>query len=265
MVWLDAAAYMFQWTGSAEIYFSSLVGRDCGLISPNAVVTVHGQAYWMSPTNFFTYNGSVQPMANVEDVRKWVFDQLDLNYAYQANAVYNPVHNDILFSFTAVGQSNPSVSVLYSIADQCWAPHTFGRASGTHFTQGDTRPIMAGTDGHIYLHESGYDANGVAQPYFLGLGPYALGDGTSLSQVLGVEFDGFQVVGAPSMSLFTYDRLGDLTVEEVETETVVAGTALVDFRVAGRYVGYALADTVLGCYFRAGATTALISPRGTRR
>src|SRR5262249_6067858 len=59
MVWSDNAAYVFQYTGSQFIYNSALAGRDCGLISPNAVVSVDGFAYWQGPDNFYFYNGTV--------------------------------------------------------------------------------------------------------------------------------------------------------------------------------------------------------------
>jgi hypothetical protein len=264
LVWTDSAVYLFQWTGSQFVYDSNLVARDCGLIAPYANVSVNGVAYWMGSSNFFTYDGSVRPMANVEDIRKAVFDQVDPAMAYQANAVYNPVHNDILFSFTRRGQQNPSAAVLYSIEDQCWWPQTFGRASGTHFQQGDTRPLMAGTDGHIYLHEQGFDANGIAMPYSLTLGAYPIENGADLFQVLGIEWDAFQQVGSPSLTLNCYDRLGDAAPEDTETETVLAGT-LVDFHSCGRYIGFVLTDSELGCYLRMGAPAALISPKGKRR
>jgi hypothetical protein len=264
LVWTDSAVYIFQWTGSQYVYDSGLLARDCGLIAPYAQVSVNGIAYWMGPTNFWTYDGTVHPMPNIENVRKWLFDQLDPNMAYQANAVYNPMHNDILFSFTPLGQSNPTVAVIFSIDDQAWWPQTFARASGTHFQQGATNPIMAGTDGHIYLHETGNDANGAAMPYTLTLAAYALEDGATLMQVLGLEWDAKDQVGSPSLTLNCYDRLGDSTPQDSETETVAPG-ALIDFHAAGRYIGFTLSDSAPGSYIRMGTPAALISPKGRRR
>lgn len=265
IVWSDAAAYLFQYTGSQFVYDSGLLARDCGLISPNAAVSINGVAYWMGSKTFWMYDGSVRQMPNVEDIRKWLYDQLDPSFAYQANAVYNPVHNDILWSFTPSGRQNPAVAVLYGIDDQAWWPQSFARASGSHFDQGDTRPLMAGTDGHVYLHEQGYDANGAAMPYSLTLAAYALEGGGDLAQILGFEWDAFQVAGTPQLTINTYDRLGDPTTEDSDTESVPAGTTLIDFFASGRYLGFVLTDNELGCYFRMGVPAALLSPRGKRR
>ena len=123
---------------------------------------------------------------------------------------------------------------------------------------------MAGTDGHIYLHEAGFDANGAAMPYNLTLAAYAIADGASLAQVLGIEWDAKDQVGSPSLTLNCYDRLGDAAAEDSETETVTPG-ALVDFHAAGRYLGFVLADQAPGCTIRLGAPAALISAKGRRR
>ena len=264
IVWTDAAAYLFQWTGSQYVYDSNLLARDCGLIAPGAMVSVNGTAYWMGSANFWMYDGAVHPMPNAEDIRAAVFARLDPNMAYQANAVYDPIYNDILFSYTPLGQSNPVAAMLFSIDDGCWWPQTFARASGTHFQQGDTRPLMAGTDGHIYLHGSGFDANGVAMPYSLTLGPYPLENGADLFQVLGIEWDAFDQVGSPTLTLKCYDRLGDAAPDDTETETVLPGT-LVDFLQCGRYIGFTLTDNEPGCTIRLGTPAALISPKGKRR
>jgi len=53
LVWSDSAVYLFQYTGSQFLYNSSALGVDCGLISPNAAVSVDGIAYWMGPDNFY--------------------------------------------------------------------------------------------------------------------------------------------------------------------------------------------------------------------
>ncbi len=87
MVWSDSAAYLFQYTGSQYLYNSSVAGVDCGLISPNAAVTVDGFAYWMGPDNFYLYNGSVAPIANVEDIREYVLYSLPDTLAYQCAAI----------------------------------------------------------------------------------------------------------------------------------------------------------------------------------
>lgn len=279
MIWTDAAAYLFQYTGSQFVYNSSLAGKDCGLISPNAVVTVDGVAYWQGADNFYQFNGSVAPIANVEDIRKYVFDAIPVALAFQCNAKYIPKYHEIWFSYPTTGSTNPTNYVIFHINDQCWSVGTedfyssvgvtAGRASGSHFTQGDTSPIMAGTDGFLYNHDpigDVFNDNGNPLTWTLTLSPYALKQGLQNLDVEGIVWDFFQQSGNISATVETFDRLTDLAPMDSETEIVPDIQAgLSDYRVSGRYVGVTLTSSDLGNYMRYGKPVAFARPSATRR
>jgi hypothetical protein len=254
-----------QWTGDKYIHATSLLGKDCGLVAPGAAVTVNGVAYWMGHESFLMYDGSVHEMPNVEDVRKFVFTNLQRSYAYQCSAIYNPKFNEIEFFYTIVGQTNPTLSVTYDITEQAWAPHVLGRASGTHFAQGDTRPYMGGTDGIIYQHENGNDANGVALPYSLTLANYALDQAVHTAEIEGFEPDFKDQAGNISLTVSTFDRLRDQAPLETDTQTIHPTDVLIDLRSSGRYIGLNIASSDLGSFFRWGAPQAFLKPAGARR
>lgn len=267
LVWTDAALYRFQYTGATYIYASSMVGKDCGLVSPNAAVTAGGIAYWMGQDNFWFYNGSVAPMPNVDDIRKWVYDQFDSSMSYQANATFSPTYDEIFFFFTPVGQTDPTLGLIFSIPMQCWAPLYWGRAGGAHYTQGDTRPYFGGTDLNIYQHENGLDAAGAALPWSTTLAPYGLTKGGKYN--MEVEYlvpDFYQQTGDISMTLNAYDRVNDTAPMDTETETIAAAgnTGTIDTRISGRYIGVTFGSSSLGCYARLGVPVAFVKPIGTR-
>lgn len=265
LVWTDAAVYLFQYTGSAFIYNSSMIAKDCGLIAPGAAVTVNGVAYWMGQNNFFTYNGSVTPIPNSEDVRKAIFDLLDPSTSYQCTATYNPKFNEVWFSYTVTGQTSPTMTAIYQIDNQCFAPLQLGRTAGTHFTQGDTRPYMADSDGYIYQHENTNDANGAILPWSLTLAPYAMEEGKTHMDMEYLVMDLFEQSGAVSVTINTWDRLNDSAEEDMETETaIVTDSGTIDTRVSGRYLGFTLSCSALGSYFRYGRPVAFVKPSGDR-
>lgn len=279
MVWSDNAAYIFQYTGSQFIYNSSMAGQDCGLIAPNAAVSVDGIAYWQSADKFYMYNGSVQPIPNLEDIRKYVFDAIPDTLAFQCAAIYVPKYHEIWWFYPTTGAVNPTNYVIYHIDDQCWSIGTANfyssvgvtaaRASGSHFTQGDTSPYMAGTDGYIYNHDpisETNDDNGNPLTWNLNLSPYALNEGIESVDVEGILFDFFEQMGDVTATVNTLDRLTDLTVEDTETEIIPDVQAgLTDFRVSGRYIALSMSSSELGNYMRLGKPVAFIRPAGTRR
>ncbi len=278
LIWTDAALYLFQYTGSQFVYNSSLAGKDCGLISPNAAVTVDGVAYWMGSDNFYVYSGSVQQMPNAEDVRKYVFDAIPPNLGYQCHAVYVPKFREIWFFYSTTGDINPTRYVIYSLESQCWAPGTAdfysalnvtaGRASGAHFTQGDTSPLMAGTDGYIYNHDPIGDTNndnGHPLAWKMTLSPYALQEGLQSLDVEAVLLDFFNELGNVVVTVNTYDRLNDPAPMDTETETVgPTDNPYTEFRVSGRYIGMTLSCADLNSYFRYGRPVAWVRATGRR-
>jgi hypothetical protein len=265
LVWSDAALYRFQYTGSTYIYNSSMIAKDCGLLSPGGAVTAGGVAYWIGQDTFWMYNGSVLPMPNVEDIRKYVFDALRVDYGYQCTAVFAPQHNEVWFFYTINGQTSPTLGVIYSVENQCWAPLYYGRTSGTHFTQGDTRPYMGSLDGYIYQHEAGYDDNGVAMPWSLTLSPYAMNQGGQHMDVQYVVPDFFNQVGDITLTLNTWDRINDTAMEDTETDIVTAmDSGTIDMRVSGRYIGMTMGASSAGCYMRLGVPVAWVQTSGKR-
>ena len=268
LIWSDAACYLMQWTGSLYVYNTSILATECGLISPGAAVTVNGIAYWMGWDNFFMYDGSVHPIFNVEDIRKFVFDEVDkIVGPYQCHAVYVPKFNRIDFHYTTAGSSNPTLLARYHINDQVWAPDTTAgtRCSGTHWQQGDTRTLEFDVDGFGYQHDHGNDANGAPLPWSLTLAPFALDKSLSVCEIDGIESDFKDQAGNITFTLATYDRLGDATPEDSETETVSPGDQLIDWHSSGRYLSLAIASSDLGSYFRWGVPQAYVKPLGLRR
>ena len=266
LVWSDAAVYLFQYNGSIYVYASSMIAKDCGLVSPNAAVTVAGTAFWQGQDTFWMYNGAVQPMPNVEDIRKWLFDQIDINMGYQSTAIYNPQFHEVWFFVTIKGQTTPTVGLIYSIDMQRWAPLYWGRAGGTHFTQGDTRPYMGDVSGFIYQHENTNDADGAILPYSTTMAPYALSKGGKWNMT--VEYivpDFFDQIGDITQVASAYDRVNDSAPIETETDVITAvDSGTVDMHIGGRYIGIVWSQNSLGSYVRMGLPVAFVRRIGDR-
>lgn len=278
LVWSDAALYLLQYTGSQFVYNSSLAGKDCGLISPNAAVTVDGVAYWMGTDNFYGYNGTVAPLPNVEDIRKYVFDNVPATLAFQCNAIYVPKYHEIWFFYPTPGATNPTNYVIFHINDGCWSIGTAdfysslgvtaGRASGAHFTQGDTSPLMAGTDGYIYNHDpigDTFNDNGNPLTWTLTLAPYALHEGQQNMDINGIIFDFKDQMGTVTALVNGYDYLTDAAPMDSQTQVIPATlSGRTDYRVTGRYLGLTLGSGELGNYMRLGKPVAFVMPTGDR-
>lgn len=266
LVWTDAALYRFRWTGDTYVYQSSLLGKNCGLISPNAAVTVDGRAYWMGRDSFWMFDGSVHRMPNVEDIREFVMDQLDDQTIYQAHVVYHPGPHQIEFFYTPSGQTSPTKSVTYDIATQVWWPDdTTARTSGTYFTQGDTRPYLGLSDGYINQHENTNDDNGSILPWSLTLARYVLSEGRQNMRINGFQFDYTAQAGNITIDVSLYDRLNDAAAMDSGSYTFTTTTGLTDARLKGRYAKIVQSCSALASFMRMGKHVAFVRPAGQRR
>lgn len=265
LIWTDGSVFMAQWTGDAFIYRTSLLAKNCGLIGINAKVCAAGQAFWMTPTTYMMFDGSVHPMPNVEDIRKYVFDNLNTSQALSISAGYNPTFDEVWFKFAAFGSSQPNTLAIFHRQDNCWTIHlNQTRVSMTHFDGGDTRPYLGDQSGLIYQHEVGSDGAGVAISSTMTLGPYALVESLQSMDIESIVLDPFQQSGDITAVFNGYDELTDTTTIDTETETISVPSGLTDLRISGRFVGFTLSQSALGAYFRFGSPIARVKPTSKR-
>ena len=273
-VWSNNAMYLFQYqAGSPAIYSSFLVARECGLVGPNGACTANGIAYWTGTDNLWMYDGSVHPLPNVDDVRKAIFDEANLTYGFQFFARYSPKYNEIWFGYTSGDATAPQKVKIFNITGQCFYPWTgflaSPRVSGTHFSDGDTRPYMGDAAGVIWRHETGYDAAGQPMTWVLKIAPVAMSEGLVSMTLSAIEFDFHEQVGDITYTVDCLDIWDDEdspTIIDTETGTVPdTARGLAEPRVTGRYVGLTLTGNSLGGYMRMGRSVARVKQRGKRR
>lgn len=267
LIWSDAALYVHQFTGSDLIFDTRLSGKNCGLVSPSAAITVGSVAYWMGTSNFFLYNGAVQVVPNVEDIRAYLFDQLKTDAGYLCAAMYVPRFNEVWFFVVVQGGTEPSLYAIVNLNDFSWSVGMLNRAGGTYFTHGDTRPYWSDSAGYLYLQEDGHDADGAAMDAYCTLAPAGLDKGKHILDLEGIEPDFFEQSGDVELTVSTWDRIRKATDTPMDTQTDTVGEddGLVDLRLAGRYAGMTVRSNTLGGYFRFGAPTVYAKPAGTRR
>lgn len=267
LIWTDHSVHIWQYTGTDFIFDNRLSGSNCGLISPNSVISFAGVAYWMSRYGFFMWAGSVRSIPNSDSVHSFVFDALDQLAAYLCCAMYNAKFNELWFFFAAQSGAEPSMYAIVDLDGFSWSIGNLERVSGTSFSDGETRPYWADSSGTIFLHEQGYDNDGAAMEAYVTMAPAALDNGKQLMDIEGLEADFFEQSGVIELTVSTWDRLRSVDDAPLETttETVGEATTLLDLRLAGRYVGLTIRSNTLGGYFRFGAPAAYVKSTGVRR
>jgi len=218
----------------------------------------------MGNDSFHVYNGTTQEIPNVNNIKDHVFGNLRREFAYLCYAHYNAAFDEIIWNYVPEGETTPTLYVLYSIKDGAWAVGSLARVSATNFDHGETRPIMGASNGHLYQHEDGYDADGSAIEAYMELAPYALEDGRQILDVDGFVADFPDQVGNVTIEFEGFDRLRQAAIDSA-TLTVSTTEDLEDLRLCARHIGFTIRSNTVGGFFRYGKPMALVKSNGARR
>lgn len=262
LVWSDTAVYLFQYTGNDSIYDSRLAGTDCGLIAKLAFCRSGGSAFWMSGHHFHMYANGVSLIPNQEDIREWWFKNLDPAYITKTWARYDAKHNQVRFHgvSTSSATGEPDIYVDVSLEDYAWTVGTLDRTGGTTFRQSDASSLLVSSDGYIYSHDEGTDADEAAMEAFIQYGLYAITNGAVNVDVVGVIPDCARQVGDLEFEIFTKDRPNSQAYFDSQAVTIADTEVLGDCRVSGRHFSMIITSNSIGGDFRLGTVGLELGP-----
>ena len=268
LLWTDTAVYSLQYTGTRFVFNTSLGGKECGLLGPQAFAVNGTQAYWVGPHGFFMFNGGVSRIPNSDSVSEWVINNLRPYYAVKTTAWYNQRYNEVWFLFVSQDETEPTYYVCVSLADWSWTKGIWPEAvsAATRFTSYDARPIVAGANGDLYQTDSGSDANGADISWFLQTSPLELANGAQMIELSGLAIDMQRQSSPIVVKMEAYDRTpaGAVPIDTLTT-AFAPGENVMDARVAGRSIALRFSGTGKTQDFRMGVLKGLTGAGGSRR
>lgn len=280
LVFTDVSLHSFRFAGGAFTFGQTLVGTNVSLIAPNAVVSNGPSLFWMGQGRFYVYSGAVQELPC--SIRSFVFDMLDDLQREKIVAGVNRREAEIIWFMSrsddaASGEND--FYVIYNYEQRIWYYGRLGRTAWLD-SQFEPRPLAAGTQGYLLLHEIGNDDGEVqpAQPIsaFVQSSEFEIGDGerfmlinrlipdvtftqsTGASPRVTVTLTPLNYPGGPTFS-------GDARV--VARSAVVPVEQFDDFknvRVRGRALRFRVESSDLGVGWRHGSSRLDMRPDGRK-
>jgi hypothetical protein len=249
-------------------------------MGPNAAVIASGVVYWMGSDKFYAYNGRVETLAC--DLRKYVFNDINLSQAEQVFAGTNEGFSEIWWFYCSKNSNTIDKYVIYNYLENIWYYGNMGRTawldSGLQAT-----PIAASYSQRLLSHESGVndnvDGNPLPMDAFISSCEFDIGDGDSVGFVWRMLPD-ISFVGSDSegptpqveMTLFPMQNSGSGT-QNSSTQSVLSGstyvvpetfTGQIYTRVRGRQLIFKVRSNTLGTAWQLGAPRLDIRPDGLR-
>ena len=266
MVWSDSNAFLFQFTGGSTTYSSRSVGENCGLVGQHAFTTAGGVAFWMSSNSFYRYAGYVEEIPNVDDIKDYVFKDINTEHMSKSFSYFDPTNNEVWFIYPSAMATECDRYVMVSLeAAYPWVHGTWDRSAAARYTSGETRPILLGQDGYAYIHDviGNGDEDGEILDAYIEMAPTDVDGGNTLVDIFGVVPDCERQTGDIELTITTYEHPRDQLSTEVLT--IEETDSLVDARVSGRHFKAKFRSNEIGGDFRLGKWGLEISGAGKKR
>jgi hypothetical protein len=280
VVFTDSSLYSLQFLGPPYVWGTQLLGDNISIMGPNAAVIASGVVYWMGTDKFYAYNGRVETLSC--DLRKYVFNDINLSQAEQVFAGTNEGFNEIWWFYCSRNSNTIDKYVIYNYLENVWYYGNMARTawldSGLQAT-----PIAASYYQRLLSHESGVNDNVDGNPLpidaFISSCEFDIGDGDSVGFVWRMLPD-ISFIGSDSggptpqveMTLFPMQNSGSGT-QNSSTQPVLSGstyvvpetfTGQIYTRVRGRQLIFKVRSNTLGTAWQLGAPRLDIRPDGLR-
>lgn len=181
LLWTTSDVWAMRYIGGTLVYSFTRVGSNCGIIGPNAVVVLDSGAFWMGTGRFHLYDGFTKTLDC--DVTDYVFGDFSSANASKVWAFANPQFGEVTWFYPSGQSSSCDRYVTFNYQEGHWSFGELARSIGVTKRAGATVPVpvMVGSDGTIYDHETGNVRTGSTAS--LESGPIELGDGDQVMRV----------------------------------------------------------------------------------
>lgn len=277
LVFTDVTLHTMQYVGAPFTFGINRISENITIRSPNAAVAVGDKVYWMGVDQFYVYQGQVRQLTC--SVKEKILTDINGEQSEKITVGVNSGFHEIWWFYPSKNSDNLDKYVVYNYDQDIWYYGTLNRTAWMDRGVTDF-PLAAGTDGHLYFHEFGFDDNSGGAPVaiesFIQSAPIDLGDGETFSYVRKLIPDiTFRGSTNPSptaeytIDAFNYNgglQVSSDTADIVKTSSVPIEqyTEKVDLRVRGRAIAFKIATTQVGTTWRTGLNRLDIRPDGKR-
>lgn len=282
LVFTDAAVYSMQYLGAPYVWGFQQMGANISIVGPNAVTTASNLTFWMGEDKFYVYDGRVQTLPC--PLWQWVFYNINKNQHYQIFAATNEGFDEVWWFYCSESSNTVDRYVVFNYSEKVWYYGTLDRTAwlDTPLRNNPVATGYAGTNGNLYNHESGVDADGSAMTAYITSADFDLQDGYSFQygwrMLPDIKFDG-STSTAPEVTVSLTPRqypgsaygtpeTGDVVsannYSTTRQYTVQQFTNQLPIRVRGRQMAFKIESNKLGTQWQLGVPRIDLKQDGRR-
>lgn len=281
LIYTDTSVHGMQYVGPPYTFSFQQLGVNCGCIGPHAAVDANGIAFWMSPSAFFIFDGTVKKMPCT--VQDYVFGNLNQDQGLKVYAGHNADFNEITW-FYVHGTEDPEINamVTYNYLENTWHTGSLARTAwvdrgvysfpvatswSSTSTVTSTPAVQGVSPGRttVYYHENGVNGDGAAIDAYIQSGYFDIGDGQDIMFMRRFIPDFRIQEGNIEIQLRLRAYPSDsATSSSLDPYLVTPTTDKVDTRARGRQLSFKVQSDEVDTNWRYGTLRVDIQPDGQR-
>lgn len=226
---------------SSGLWAFELIDTTAGSLSPLAVASISGTAYWVGSFDFYTYDGGIpRPVPNT--VKQYVGVTDSVSQYYKAYLRVARTFNEIWLHYPS--DDEPDSYVIYNTKEGHFTPGTLDRSAAEGPYQADFNQIMIDSNNVLWRHESGVNDGVNAISCYAETNEFQLGNGDTTMRVSQIVPDSTQI-GNVDLTVTTKMYPQSATSSSFGPYTITPTTEKVDLRAQGKLVKYRIAQDAI--------------------
>lgn len=180
LVFTESTISSLQFTGTSDVFSLQEIGDNISVVGPRAFSVVNNMTFWMGHDKFYVYSGRVETLPCT--LRNHVFENINYDQADQVVCGTNEGWNEIWWFYPAYGANYNNAYVIYNHLERIWYYGNIERSAWLdsplrEFPQAMNSNTTTFTNGQLYNHEYGIDADGAPMEAYIQSSDFDLTDG----------------------------------------------------------------------------------------
>jgi|TARA_A100000172_G_scaffold80647_1_gene70801 hypothetical protein len=266
-IWTDNSLWTMAFAGPPFTFRFTQAGSNCGLVGPHAGIDFNGVTYWMGFGNFHRFSGQVETVPCT--VRRYVFDDINVNYYTKVYAGTNSEFNEIIWLYPSGNKTECDKYVIYNPVDNYWV---YGSMFFTTFNDKEVfgNTITTGVTAagnNVYNNEPVsvfVGADNETLDSFVESADFDIADGNSIMFMNRIIPDYEMANGGKIKMKITTQQFPESSQEVTKEFDITNATEKVDFRSRGRQAKVRVSCDSNGTSWRWGSLRLALQGDGRR-
>ena len=137
IIYKEASVWRMDFTGGAYVHRVSKVLGTSGAMNRNCIVEIDGYHVVLTTNDIVIHDGMQATSVLDKITRRWLFQNIDVDEAYQSFVFKNPFFNEVYICFTSIGGTSPDTAIVFNYRDKTISKRTMPGVHHANFGQVD--------------------------------------------------------------------------------------------------------------------------------